>query len=153
MIISFTVLGTPQSQGSVKAFIPKGWKRPVLTSDNPNLKSWRQGAASVAFAAMKQHGFPVSMAAVEIDATFYFAKPKSTSKRILHKITKPDCDKLVRALLDALTGVVYADDSQVIGIVCRKRFGLPERVEVGIMALPVKVRRLRDLTKLLAAGD
>jgi Holliday junction resolvase RusA-like endonuclease len=38
-------------------------------------------------------------------------------------VTKPDLDKLARCVLDALTGVVYADDSQVVGINASKCYG------------------------------
>lgn len=34
MRVSFTVLGTPQPQGSAKGFVPKGWTRAVITTDN-----------------------------------------------------------------------------------------------------------------------
>jgi hypothetical protein len=30
--VSFRVLGLPQAKGSTKAFMPKGWTRPILTS-------------------------------------------------------------------------------------------------------------------------
>lgn len=132
-MISFTVHGTPQPQGSTRAFTPKGWKRPVLTSANKNLKPWRQDAAQMALEAMK--GRPVTEDAVSVTADFYFAKPKSTPKRVAQKITKPDCDKLLRASLDAMTGIVYRDDSQVVQLVGRKRFGLPERAEISVTAL------------------
>jgi Holliday junction resolvase RusA-like endonuclease len=35
---------------------------------------------------------------------------------------KPDLDKLVRAVLDALTGVVFRDDCQVAGLSCSKLY-------------------------------
>ncbi|MCR4339570.1 MAG: RusA family crossover junction endodeoxyribonuclease [Gemmatimonadaceae bacterium] len=47
--------------------------------------------------------------------------------------TKPDADKLTRALLDALTGVAYVDDSQVVHLGIRKEWALTgpgTRVEV-----------------------
>jgi hypothetical protein len=34
--------------------------------------------------------------------------------------TTPDIDKLARALLDALTGVLVLDDKQVVELTCRK---------------------------------
>lgn len=36
-------------------------------------------------------------------------------KRSPTPITKPDVDKLTRAILDALTGTLYVDDCQVVG--------------------------------------
>lgn len=115
-IITFDVLGKPQHQGSMRAFTPKGWKRPVLTSDNAKLKPWRQEVAANAYAAMMAQA-PRSEGCIEgpvrVEAHFYFTRPKSGKKGELHKITRPDLDKLARALLDAMTGTVFTDDSQV----------------------------------------
>lgn len=63
---------------------------------------------------------------VTIDA--YFEIPKSYTKRkrlacernINRPDKKPDIDNVLKVVLDALNKVAYADDKQVIGIVCRK---------------------------------
>jgi Holliday junction resolvase RusA-like endonuclease len=36
--------------------------------------------------------------------------------------TKPDLDKLARAVLDALTGVYYLDDAQVVSLDLQKAY-------------------------------
>ncbi len=67
-----------------------------------------------------------SYVAVTVDA--YFSIPKSYTKRkrlecehnIKRPDKKPDIDNVLKAVLDALNKVAYADDKQVIGIVCRK---------------------------------
>src|SRR5437868_6535388 len=131
MNLSLTVYGTPQPQGSTKAFIPKGWTRPVITTDNKKLKPWRQQIAGAAMAEMA--GGAVTEKAVELAVRFYFAKPKSTPKRITEKTTKPDIDKCLRGVLDALTGIVFRDDSQVVMVAMSKEFGTPERVEIDLL--------------------
>ena len=45
---------------------------------------------------------------------------------------KPDLDKLIRAVLDGLTGVAYVDDSQVILIQATKTYGINEGVWVTV---------------------
>lgn len=134
MEFSFTVFGVSQPQGSTRAFMPKGWSRPVITSDNPKVKLWRQELAQTAMVAMREssaqlaaRGVPVSIA-----LTFYFEKPKSEKKSVIHKVTKPDLDKLLRAALDALTGIAYTDDSQVVECSVAKIFGSPARLEVQV---------------------
>lgn len=67
--------------------------------------------------------------AVSMDLEFYFNKPKSAKKRV-HVVVKPDIDKLARAILDAGTGILYGDDSQVVSLSASKRYGGPERVEI-----------------------
>ena len=84
MKLLFTVYGVPIPQGSMKAFTPKGWTRPILTSDNKKTKPWRQEVAGAALEAMQRYGFE---------------KPQSTKKSVVAKTTKPDLDKLARSLL------------------------------------------------------
>lgn len=63
---------------------------------------------------------------VTIDA--YFEIPKSYTKRkrlacernINRPDKKPDIDNVLKVVLDALNGVAYVDDKQVIGVICRK---------------------------------
>jgi Holliday junction resolvase RusA-like endonuclease len=44
----------------------------------------------------------------------------------------PDLDKLIRAILDALTGVVWRDDGQVVDIVASKVYADTPGVDVVI---------------------
>jgi Holliday junction resolvase RusA-like endonuclease len=108
-MLNFTVYGLPQPQGSIRAFTPKGWKRPVLTSDNAKVKPWRQEIAGTALAIMARATYPQDFESEEpvyVHAFSTFPRPKSTKKSVVHKTTKPDIDKLTRALHDALTGIV-----------------------------------------------
>ena len=70
----------------------------------------------------------------------YYKIPKSTSKkkraemlegRIFPTI-KPDADNVAKIILDALNGVVYEDDKQVVGLLTLKRYSEEPRVEVII---------------------
>lgn len=134
-MISYTIFGKPQPQGSARAFVPKGWKRAIITSANPNLKQWRQQATSAAMEAMQEASMlePVDRSvAIAIQADFYFDKPASTKRSVVDKVTKPDIDKLQRGLFDSMTGVVFVDDSQIVRVACTKNFGSPERVEVSV---------------------
>jgi len=40
-------------------------------------------------------------------------------------VKRPDLDKLVRAVFDALTNVVFKDDSQVVSVFASKRLAGP----------------------------
>jgi Holliday junction resolvase RusA-like endonuclease len=134
--ISFTVIGTPQPQGSSRAFVPKGWTRAIITSANSKLKPWRQEIAGTAQVAMNESKIGLlENVPLAIEAAFFFDKPKSAKKSLLHKITKPDADKLLRGLLDALTGIVFKDDAQIVQCIVRKGFGVPSRVEVSVMGV------------------
>jgi len=145
----FTVYGTPVPQGSMKAFIPPGFSRPIITSDNEKLKPWRNEVAGCALVEMKRNKFERCgrRVPIVIEVTFFFHPTKD--RRMVHKTTKPDIDKLLRAMLDALTGIVFEDDAQVTDCILRKRFDSPARVEItinddlasdqGFLALPPSV--------------
>lgn len=133
-MISFTVYGHPEPQGSTKAFIPKGWSRAVITSDNKKLKPWRQQLSASAEAALSENGGELlaKPAGVRLAVCFYFEKPASVPRSRVLPSVKPDIDKLTRALMDALTGTIFEDDAQVTDIVVAKRYGIPERAEIQI---------------------
>ncbi|HXP82593.1 MAG TPA: RusA family crossover junction endodeoxyribonuclease [Verrucomicrobiae bacterium] len=128
--ISFTVYGTPVPQGSMKAFLRPGSKFPVVTSDNKKLKPWRQ---EVTLCAMKVFRAPVlKPRALWVNVLFFLSRPPSKSVKIEYPGTKPDIDKLLRGVLDALTGVAYEDDSQICRVSVQKNYGRPERAEITV---------------------
>lgn len=117
--VSFTVQGIAVPQGDLKAFMPKGGRFPVLTHANPNLKGWRQLVATVA----QQHITTLFTGPVLLYVVFWLARPKALAKKgpVPH-LTRPDLDKTTRGILDALQGVAYRDDSQVVRIEAAKEY-------------------------------
>ena len=84
--------------------------------------------------AMKGAGFPLMLGRVAIGLRFYITPTKGGKApgRL-----RGDVDKLARAALDALTGVVYADDEQVTTLLAGKyavERGSVERVEITVAA-------------------
>lgn len=59
---------------------------------------------------------------------------------------RPDVDKWLRRVLDALSGVVYADDGQVVEVVARKRYGDPARAEIAVKAFELHESDAGQLT-------
>lgn len=113
-MISFRVMGKPVQQGSMKAFNNR-----VVHNKSKELMAWRQNVAARALEA----GLRPFEGAVEISIRFYYERPK-TVKRLLPTVP-PDLDKQIRSVLDALTGVAYVDDGQVIAISATKEYGQP----------------------------
>lgn len=139
MNFSFLYSGKPESQGSIRAFMPKGWKRPILTSTNKNLKKWRSGLGEKAAEAISEVAdidFPLhSKIAVKVSVLFAFIPPKSNKGKYTYKTTRPDLDKLIRSTLDAMTGIVYEDDSQVVKVEASKVFRTEAYVHVWVETL------------------
>jgi len=134
--MTFFVHGIAVPKGSVKAFIPKGWNRAVLTSaSGPKLKDWNR---SIAVAALEARGqSPVTAEAVAVDLIFYLPRPKAAKKRV-HCTVRPDVDKLCRAVLDPMIGIVFEDDSQVVRLAVQKQYisdTIPPGVQVTVEIL------------------
>ena len=118
---AFFVRGRPIPQGSLK-FI-QGRPIHVRATD---LAVWRADIARNA----ELFGFTPIAEAVRVEMDFVMSKPKS-AKRLFPSV-KPDLDKLVRAVLDGLTGVAYEDDSQVVLIKATKTYGEVQGVWIKI---------------------
>lgn len=63
---------------------------------------------------------------VGVSVDFYFSQPKGVSMKQKEaqagkpRAKKPDVDNLIKTVLDALNGVVWKDDNQVVSIKARK---------------------------------
>jgi crossover junction endodeoxyribonuclease RusA len=127
--MSFTVPGKPAPQGS-KRHVGHG----ILIESSREVGPWRERVALAAHNAMVQSGLPLITSGVTVVLDFTLPRPKSTPKRSTPAAVKrPDLDKLTRAVLDAITGTVIADDSQVVNIVASKSLaGLTETPGVTI---------------------
>ena len=131
--ISLIVYGTPVPQGSMRAFMRPGMKAPIVTADNKKTKPWKQEIAGCAAEAMQKAGLAVAVGVpIAVLCEFYFDRPKSLRKSIQRKVTRPDLDKCARAVLDALTGIVFKDDAQVTLLRVSKEFSDRPRAEIQI---------------------
>ena len=117
--LTFTVFGTVQPKGSMRAFVPKGWKRPIVTSANPRLKDWEQNVRACAQQYAADYFFDE---AVILELAFYLPRPKSAPKSRTHMVTRPDLSKCIRSTEDALIGVLFTDDSYVVGVKAFKQY-------------------------------
>jgi Holliday junction resolvase RusA-like endonuclease len=123
--------GTPIPQGSHKAFVvgkKGGPQRAIVTDDNQRTKPWKQTVKHAALEAIDAAAWPMTERPVAVQVMFRLPRPKGHygSGRNAHIVkasspdypaVKPDGDKLVRALLDALGEAgVWRDDAQVIEI-------------------------------------
>ncbi len=134
-MLQFTVYGVPAPQGSTRAFIPKGWKRPIITADNARTKPWRQAIVEAALAA--NGNAPPLDGPAHVAVLFLLPRPKSAPRRITEPAKLPDLDKLVRALLDGLTTAgAWRDDAQVVSLSARKAFAAGARDLIGGRGVP-----------------
>lgn len=114
---SFFVPGEPITEGSTRAFT--SGQRVVVTHDRGReLDLWRLKVAHAAQAAAQDAGWePRYDGPVAVTAAFFLPRPKSAKKRLVPHV-KPDLDKLIRAVGDALAPYkqpgVLKDDSRIV---------------------------------------
>lgn len=127
-MIEIVVPGEPAPQGS------KTRTRWGVREDNPNTKPWRNAVAGYALEAMS--GRALIGDPVRLEVAFTFARPKGhygtgrnagtlKASAPVHCDKAPDLDKLLRAVGDALTGVVLVDDARIVEVHARKTYGTP----------------------------
>lgn len=143
-VLSVFVPGIPQSRGSKRAFPFKrknGQLGVAVSDDNPKSRDWMAIVSDVVGRAMD--GRPPLEGPVFLDLLFRMPRPQyhyRTGRNAgelkadapQRHTKKPDRGKLARAVEDALTGVVYRDDSQVWGGVITKVYGDNPGVLIGI---------------------
>jgi crossover junction endodeoxyribonuclease RusA len=115
--VTFFIPGTPAPQGS-KRHVGNG----VLIESSKHVGPWRERIAWFAAQNMNSR----FTGAVHVRLEFVMPRPKSLPQnRTPAAIKRPDVDKLARACLDAISGVAYQDDSQVVGLYAMKRIAMP----------------------------
>ena len=118
MEITFDVLDRPAPQGSKKSI---GNNRFIESSKF--LPAWRSAVREAAEHAVTVSGWARVSGPVELEVMFYLDRPSSVSTvKRPYPTVPPDLDKLIRGVGDALTGVVYDDDAQIIRMLAWKQY-------------------------------
>ena len=115
---------------------PKAAPRPRFSRNgtyNPaEYTNYKKAIALIAKTKFEKKDTPITM-----KIEFFFKVPKSWSKakkeNIPHHTSKPDVDNLVKSVKDALNGVAYKDDSQVVSIFARKQYAQEDAVFIEVM--------------------
>ena len=118
LVVEFSVPGRAASRGSKRAFRTKSGR--INLVDNKRSYEYMDAIKKCARAAMA--GRPAVDGPVLLEWSAYFARPKCHYRKAglkpdapIYYTQTPDCSKIVRAIEDAMTGVVYGDDKQIVG--------------------------------------
>lgn len=177
LLLDFFVPGKCEPQGSATAFVPlkdgwpmaRGGRLPNgryrngsivvnVTSDNAKLKGWRTHieAAAIEYWGDGREPLDVDLA---VECDFYLKRPDADwgTGRNAHLLkdgkharprTIPDLDKLLRAVLDGLSEIVYRDDSLVTAAAAEKHYAIPDGTEQQGHGVRIRVyRRAVQLTE------
>lgn len=129
------VRGLPQPKGSKRAVIHKATGRALIFDQNaPKMRTWER---AIQWLVQNEWQGPPVEGPVRLWLVFMFPMPKSAPKNRppAWKETKPDYDKLARLVADALTGIIYRDDSQIASAIVDKRYGDEAGVAIAVEAL------------------
>lgn len=125
-MFTFIVRGKPQSKlrarvvtnkysGKVHSYTPE------KTMAYENLIRWSYKEAGGQYMGEK-------LIEAEIKAFYPIPKSKTKKERLaieqdeIRPQTKPDCDNIIKVVLDSLNGVAYYDDKQVVCVSCNKYY-------------------------------
>lgn len=127
---------------------PKGKGRPRFTRTGhaytpESTRVYEAKVAARARAAMEWRKPIAKPVAVRVTILAIFGVPVSWTKKrrmaalqgVEHHTYKPDLDNVTKAILDALNGVCFEDDSQVIEVTTRKTYGETPHVRIYIEAI------------------
>jgi crossover junction endodeoxyribonuclease RusA len=139
--VSFTVNGIAAPAGSKRGFYNAKSRRVVITDDSARSRPWKAQVADAAAEAMLTadgqsrtlHSRDLLDGPLLLELIFWIPRPKNHygTGRNADKIkpgapwaptVKPDLLKLARAVEDALTGVVYRDDAQIVSETLQKAY-------------------------------
>lgn len=133
MDFAFTIPGKAAPKGSRVAGVTKTGVR-FNRESNPHVQIWmRHAKATLTTAACEaQHIAWDKDTPLAVTVTFYVERPK---KPTYEYPSRGDVDKLCRSLLDACTGIVWADDSQVVHLEAVKAYADTASTDVVVTPL------------------
>lgn len=122
MTIDITIPGTPVAKGR-----PRFSRRSGRTFTPAKTAAAEDTLKARAMALlMGQPNLPLR-GPLRLEATFTSVVPASWSKKKRAEAkaptSRPDVDNLLKLAMDALNGVVWVDDAQLVTIICRKVYG------------------------------
>lgn len=145
-MIRLTVIGTPAPKGSSRAMLIGGQARLIASGTSANARAQAAWVKAIREAALEvaPNQF-YSKRALRIAIVFRVARPKGhyTPRGLrpsapAYPNVYPDIDKLVRCTLDALTGVLFDDDSRIVALSVTKEYAASARTEgasIGVAAM------------------
>jgi len=143
-VTTFFVAGVPKPGGSKRGFFIQKIKRVIIVDDCKKSRAWKDTVA--AFAADSWGNRPLLEGVLSVDVEFTMPRPKGHFRTGRHAgelradapafhTSKPDTTKLWRSTEDALTGIVWHDDSCIADQCIRKVYGDKPGAKISVYQL------------------
>ena len=141
MKIEFTIPGEPVAKGRARAFVRNGHVAHYTPEKTARYEDRVMMCAREAMGfSLVQDGDPPIEGPLELRVTAIRSIPASLSGKKqraaelgeIMPTTKPDLDNVVKAIKDACNKIIWRDDSQVVDLIAKKRYGRIPRVEIEV---------------------
>jgi Holliday junction resolvase RusA-like endonuclease len=135
-MIKFTIPGEPKGKGRPKFSRQGNFVKTYTPETTVNYENW----IKICFQEARQSKLEGELRA---EIKCYFDIPKSFSKSkqfnaangLIRPTKKPDIDNIAKIILDALNGLAYTDDKNIVDCKIEKWFAEEPRVEVEIFEI------------------
>ena len=132
LFFNFDIEPTPQLRPRVSS---RGGY--VRVYDPPKVKNFKNLLRSL---AVHQYARPPLLGPLSVSLTFYRPVQSSISKtererRLSNEskpVVKPDADNYIKATLDALNGILWHDDAQIVKIEAEKKYSDHPKITVSV---------------------
>ena len=126
-MISFKILGDPQAQERPRFRVIEMKGKAVPVAYDPKKSKAEKKRIAQLVTVMydpdtKRKIYFEQYIPLRMSLTFIMPRPKSLPKKVIEHVRKPDLDKLVKLVKDALSKVLYHDDAQIVEIQALKRY-------------------------------
>ena len=139
MTTSFWVPGIPKPGGSKRGFYSAKLKRVIITDACKDNKDWKN---SVSMNANSHFPNGPLQGPLEVHFEFHIPRPKGhfgkkgvRPSAPQYPAVRPDCTKLIRSTEDALTGIAWDDDSQIVTQLGTKRYSQKAGAQITVTCL------------------
>lgn len=136
--MTITVYGNPVAKARARTVRGKDGK--IHSYTPAKTAKWEDVIRADAIQALSQKGGKMLEGALDLTAVFYLQMPLSIPKKrrqFALPTKRPDLDNLLKAVKDALRGIIYRDDAQIVNVNCYKRYAneitLPPCIVIDIV--------------------
>lgn len=118
-MISFIVYGEPV--GKQRPRVVKNRNGKIVAYTPSKTKVYEQTVRAAFLKELEKNESEIDLAAAKkLSIYFWLKRPKSSKRK--YPTVKPDIDNLIKSVLDALNGIAYRDDAQIIDISASKTY-------------------------------
>lgn len=139
-MLKFDILGEPCAQGRPRFTTISGH---ASAYDPPKSKNYKAYVKALAQEAILKQGWKYTELPISVKITCSLTVPASKSKKFkagalsghLLPVKRPDVDNLFKTITDALSGLAYKDDKQIVFATISKLYGEEPKTHVELRVM------------------